>query len=153
MAREAPRVGRLARWFDDRLRASHFARTALNKAFTGYSLPDDLLSGPGLGIAYSLALSVPVVGTWLAFLVFGGQFPGSAITPRLFVTHILIVPAALAALLSVHLAIVWRQKHTQFPGPHRTERNVVGSYLWPVYTARSLGLFAVVFAVLSALAG
>jgi ubiquinol-cytochrome c reductase cytochrome b subunit len=126
---------------------------AIFNGFSGYSLPDDLLSGTGLRIAYSIALSVPVIGTWLAFLVFGGNFPGPAITPRLFVTHILIVPALIASLLGVHLMIVWRQKHTQFPGPGRTERNVVGSYLWPVYTARSLGLFAAVFAVLSALAG
>src|SRR3954452_4974534 len=126
---------------------------AIFNGFSGYSLPDDLLSGTGLRIAYSIALSVPLIGTWLAFLVFGGDFPGSSITPRLFVTHILIVPALIAGLLSLHLMIVWRQKHTQFPGTGRTEHNVVGSYLWPVYTARSLGLFAAVFAVLSALAG
>ena len=48
--------------------------------FSGYSLPDDLLSGTGLRIAYSIALSVPIVGTWLAFLFFGGEFPSTAIT-------------------------------------------------------------------------
>ena len=126
---------------------------AIFNGFAGYSLPDDLLSGTGLRIAYSIALAVPLIGTWLAFLVFGGQFPGPATTPRLYVTHILIVPALIAVLLTAHLAIVWRQKHTQFPGTGRTEHNVVGSHLWPVYTARSLGLFAAVFAVLSALAG
>jgi ubiquinol-cytochrome c reductase cytochrome b subunit len=126
---------------------------AIFNGFSGYSLPDDLLSGTGLRIAYSIALSVPLVGTWLAYLVFGGDFPGPAITSRLFVTHILIVPALIAGLLGLHLMIVWRQKHTQFPGAGRTEHNVVGSFLWPVYTARSIGLFAAVFAVLSGLAG
>jgi ubiquinol-cytochrome c reductase cytochrome b subunit len=126
---------------------------AIANGFAGYSLPDDLLSGTGLRIANSIVLSVPVVGSYLAFFVFGGEFPAPDITSRLFVIHVLLVPAALAALLSVHLAIVWRQKHTQLPGAGRTEQNVVGSRLWPTYAARSLGLFALVVAVLSILGG
>jgi ubiquinol-cytochrome c reductase cytochrome b subunit len=121
--------------------------------FTGYSLPDDLLSGTGLHIAYSIALAVPVIGTWVAFLIFGGEFPADALLPRLFVVHVLLVPLVIMGLLGAHLAIVWHQKHTQFPGKGRTEGNVVGSRLWPTYTARSVGLFAGVFAVLSALGG
>src|SRR5918999_761917 len=86
---------------------------AIFNGFTGYSLPDDLLSGTGLRIAYSLALSVPIVGTWIAFLIFGGEFPSDQIIGRLLVTHIMIVPALIAVLLTAHLALVWRQKHTQ----------------------------------------
>ncbi len=126
---------------------------AFFNGFTGYSLPDDLLSGTGLRIAYSIALSVPVVGTWLTFLIFGGEFPAHDIIPRLFVTHIMIVPGLLLGLLSVHLAIIWRQKHTDYPGPGRTETNVVGSKLWPTYATNSVGLFFVVFAVLVAMGG
>jgi ubiquinol-cytochrome c reductase cytochrome b subunit len=121
--------------------------------FSGYSLPDDLLSGAGLRIAYSIALAVPVIGTWAAFLVFGGEFPSPDITSRLFVMHILLVPVLIAGLLSAHLAILWHQKHTQFPGPGRTEDNIVGSKLWPTYALRSIGLFAGVFAVIAALGG
>jgi ubiquinol-cytochrome c reductase cytochrome b subunit len=126
---------------------------AMANGFTGYSMPDDLLSGTGLRIAYSIVLSIPFLGTWLAFLVFGGEFPAEAIINRLFVIHILLVPAAIAVLLSAHLAILWRQKHTQFKGATKTEDNVVGSYLWPTYAAKSIGLFAFVFAVLAALGG
>jgi ubiquinol-cytochrome c reductase cytochrome b subunit len=126
---------------------------AIFNGFTGYSLPDDLLSGTGLRIAYSIALSVPVIGTWIAFLLFGGEFPSDAIISRLFVVHVLLVPGIIVGLLGAHLAILWRQKHTQYRGKGRTERNVVGSHLWPTYTARSLGLFASVFAVLSLMAG
>jgi ubiquinol-cytochrome c reductase cytochrome b subunit len=121
--------------------------------FTGYSLTDDLLSGTGLRIGYSIALAVPFVGTWAAFLVFGGEFPAPGLIPRLFVLHILLVPALIVALLSVHLGIVWRQKHSQFPGPGRTEHNIVGTRLWPTYAARSIGLFFGVFAVIAALGG
>ena len=126
---------------------------AVMNGFTGYSLPDDLLSGTGLRIAYSIALSIPVAGTWLTFLFFGGPFPAAETIRRLYVIHILLVPAAIAALLGAHLAIIWHQKHTQFRGPGRTEHNVVGSQLWPTYAAKSIGLMFLVVGVLAALAG
>ena len=126
---------------------------AVVNGFAGYSLPDDLLSGTGLRIAYSVVLSIPVVGAYAAFFVFGGEFPADDITTRLFIIHVLIVPGAIVALLAVHLGILWRQKHTQFPGAGRTDANVVGSRLWPTYALRSAGLFCIVVAVLGALGG
>ena len=126
---------------------------ALANGFTGYSLPDDLLSGTGLRIAYSIVLSVPLIGTWLASLFFGGEFPAPDILSRLLVLHIFVVPAAMAALIGAHLAILWRQKHTQFPGPDRREDNVVGSRLWPTYAVKSVGLFLIIAAVLGLLGG
>ena len=124
---------------------------AMFEGFTGYSLPDDLLSGTGLRIAVSVLLSVPVVGTWLSFLLLGGIYPAERLIPRLFVAHIYLVPAVIATLIAVHLAIVWRQKHAQFPGPGRTESNVVGSPLVPNYAAKSIGLLFAVVAVTAAL--
>ena len=126
---------------------------AIANGFTGYSLPDDQLSGTGLRIAYSVVISVPVVGVWTAFLIFGGEFPGNEVLTRFFVIHILIVPAAIAVLLTAHLALLVRQKHTQFRGPARKERNVVGARLWPTFTAKTLGLFFFVFAALVEYAG
>ena len=126
---------------------------AVANGFAGYSLLDDLLSGTGLRIAFSLMQSIPFVGPDLAFFVFGGNFPGQDIIGRLFIVHVLIVPAAIAALLSVHLGVVWHQKHTQFPGPGRTEDNVVGSRMWPTYAARAISLLLGVVAVLVALGG
>jgi ubiquinol-cytochrome c reductase cytochrome b subunit len=126
---------------------------AMFNGFSGYSLPDDLLSGTGLRIAYSIALSVPVIGPWIAFLLFGGEFPSDQILGRLLTLHMFVVPAAIAAVLSAHLALVWHQKHTQFPGPGRTESNVIGSRLWPTYAAKSVGLLFLVAAMLVALGG
>ncbi|PZG02480.1 hypothetical protein C1I99_02285, partial [Micromonospora deserti] len=113
-------------------------------SFVGYSMSDDLLSGTGLRIAYSVVESVPVVGVWLAFLLFGGEFPSDLMVPRFFVAHVLLFPAALVALISLHMAILVRQRHTQFPGPGHTEHNVVGSRLWPGYAARTMALFGYV---------
>jgi len=126
---------------------------ALLNGFTGYSIPDDLLSGTGLRIIYSVILSVPLVGPWLAFLIFGGEFPGDVIVPRLYITHVFLVPAALVVLISAHLALIVRQKHSQFPGRGRADVNVVGSRLWPAYTMRTLALFTAVLAVAFALGG
>jgi ubiquinol-cytochrome c reductase cytochrome b subunit len=125
----------------------------LANGFTGYSLPDDLLSGTGLRIAYSVLESIPFLGPSLAFLVFGGEFPSNDIISRLFVIHVLVVPALIVGLLTAHLAILVRHKHTQFAGRGRSEHNVVGSKLWPTFTAKTLGLFFFVFAVCAALGG
>ncbi len=116
--------------------------------FAGYSLLDDLLSGTGLRIMWSMILSIPFIGPSLAFFLFGGAFPGHAIISRLYILHVLIVPALIAAIIGAHLGIVWRQKHTQFRGPGRREDNVVGSRLWPAYAARAIALFFGVATVL-----
>ncbi|HEX4493660.1 MAG TPA: ubiquinol-cytochrome c reductase cytochrome b subunit [Acidimicrobiia bacterium] len=126
---------------------------ALGNGFAGYSLPDDLLSGTGLRVANAFMLSIPLIGPHLAFFAFNGEFPGTSIISRLYIIHVLIFPALIVALLSAHLAILWHQKHTQFRGPEKRERNVVGNRLWPTYTAKSIGLFAIVAGVLSALGG
>ncbi len=124
----------------------------LNGLF-GYSLLDDQLSGTGLRIVYSITLSIPVIGTWLASLLFGGEFPGPDILQRLYVIHILLVPAAIIVLLTAHLAILVRQKHTQFAGPGRREDNVVGERMWPTYAAKALGLFFLTASMLAFLGG
>jgi ubiquinol-cytochrome c reductase cytochrome b subunit len=126
---------------------------ALFNGFSGYSLPDDLLSGTGLRIMYSITLSIPLAGTWIAFLLFGGEFPSHQIIERLFVLHVYVVPIVLGGLLAAHLAIIWHQKHTQFAGAVPTEDNVVGSHLWPTYAMKSIGLFFLVAAVLAGLGG
>lgn len=121
--------------------------------FSGYSLPDDQLSGTGLRIMFSVAQSVPVVGPWIAFLLFGGEYPAPDILNRLFFLHVMILPATIAAVAGAHVALVWHQKHTQFPGRGRTEANVVGERLWPRYAFKSVGLFFVIAAVLAGLGG
>ncbi len=125
---------------------------ALIEGFAGYSLPDDLLSGTGLRFVDGLIRSIPLVGTWLEFFIFNGEFPGTAVVPRLYMVHILLVPAIILGLVAAHLTLVVYHKHTQFPGPGRTERNVVGYPLFPVYMAKAGGFFFVVFGVITLMA-
>jgi ubiquinol-cytochrome c reductase cytochrome b subunit len=123
------------------------------EGFAGYSLPDDLLSGTGLRIADAIMLSIPVIGTWTSFLVFGGTFPGNEIVGRLYIAHVLLIPAILAALVGVHLVLLVRQKHTQFPAAGSTEEQVRGERVMPTYAAKAGGFFFIVFGVLAALGG
>jgi ubiquinol-cytochrome c reductase cytochrome b subunit len=126
---------------------------AIINGFIGYSLPDDLISGTGIRIAFSIILSIPVIGSYLAFFVFGGNYPGTSIIPRFFIIHVLILPAIITALIGAHLAIMWHQKHTQMPGKGKTNRNVVGIPFWPAYAFQAGGFFFITAAVLAALGG
>src|SRR3954453_5129472 len=121
--------------------------------FTGYSLPDDGLSGTGLRIASAIMLSIPVAGTWLSASVFGGEFPGHLIIGRFYIAHVLLIPGALLALISVHVGLVFAQKHTQWPGPGRTNTNVVGERMFPRYALKQGGFFMAVFGVVALMAG
>src|SRR5919202_900736 len=121
------------------------------EGFAGYSLPDDLLSGTGIRIAYSVMESLPVVGTYLGYFVFGGSFPGVDFIPRLFIIHVLLVPGILLALISAHMMILWHQKHTDFPGPGKTEHNVVGTQFYPTFILKTNGFLFLVFGVCAAL--
>lgn len=123
------------------------------EGFTGYSLPDDLLSGTGVRAADGFMKASPVVGTYMSFFLFGGEFPGDAIIPRFYAMHILLIPGILLALVAAHMLLLVYHKHTQWPGPGRTEQNVVGYPMLPVYMAKAGGFFFIVFGVVALLGG
>jgi ubiquinol-cytochrome c reductase cytochrome b subunit len=137
---------------------------AMFEGYFGYSLPDDLLSGIGIRAALSsITLGMPVIGTWMHWALFGGDFPCGGLgyqcsavgilLPRMYGLHILLIPGIILALIGVHLALVWFQKHTQFPGPGRTEKNVVGVRVMPVFAVKSGAFFAVVTGILGLMGG
>jgi len=119
----------------------------LNGLF-GYSLPDDLLSGTGLRILHGVVLGIPLVGTYLAMFIFGGLYPGEEIIPRLYVVHILLIPALLLALIPLHAVILtWRQTHTTFPGRGATNTTQRGYPFMPVFIAKTTAYLFWTFAV------
>ena len=120
--------------------------------FTGYSLPDDVLSGNGLRITDGVVRSIPILGSYISYFLFGGQFPGQDLIPRMFTVHILVVPGLILALVGLHLFLVVLHKHTQYPGSGRTDSNVVGYPLFPIYTAKAGGFFFIVFSVIALMA-
>ncbi|MCW2642611.1 MAG: cytochrome b [Dactylosporangium sp.] len=123
------------------------------EGFAGYSLPDDALSGTGLRIAHAIMMSIPVAGTWVATSLFSGEFPGHAILGRLYIAHVLLVPAILLGLIAAHMGLLVKQKHTQWPGPGRTNDNVVGVRMFPGFAAKAGGFFMVVFGLIALLGG
>jgi ubiquinol-cytochrome c reductase cytochrome b subunit len=123
------------------------------EGFAGYSLPDDALSGTGLRIAFAIMLSIPVIGSWVATSLFGGEFPGTEILPRLYILHVFLIPLILLALITVHMALLVKQKHTQFPGPGRTNHNVVGVRMFPTFAMKAGGFFMLVFGVIALMGG
>jgi ubiquinol-cytochrome c reductase cytochrome b subunit len=122
---------------------------ALLEGLFGYSLPDDLLSGAGLRITQGVLQSIPVVGTYLSFFLFGGQYPGTDIIPRMYILHVLLIPGLFMALIGAHLFIMFHQKHTQMPGKGRTEKNVVGAPMYPYFMAKTGAFFLFTFAAIA----
>ncbi len=122
---------------------------SLLEGLFGYSLPDDLLSGAGLRITQGVLQSIPIVGTYLSFFLFGGQYPGTDIIPRLYILHVLLIPGLFMALIGAHLFIMFHQKHTQMPGKGRTNQNVVGAPMYPYFMAKTGAFFFFTFAVLA----
>ena len=123
------------------------------EGFAGYSLPDDLLSGTGLRIADGLVKATPVLGSYMSFFMFGGEFPGDDIVSRLYIAHVLLIPGLILALIAAHMLLLVYHKHTQWPGPGRTEKNVVGYPMLPVYAAKAGGFFFIVFGVTALMGG
>ena len=123
------------------------------EGFTGYSLPDDLLSGTGIRVIYSIVQSIPLVGPWLVYALWDGRYPGDLFITRLFIIHEFLFPAIIVGLFTVHLMVIWRQKHTDFPGEGKTETNIRGSRFWPQYALKAQGLMLLVGAVIFLLAG
>ena len=121
---------------------------AMLEGFSGYSLPDDLLSGNGLRIVDGMIKGVPVLGTWISFWLFGGEFPGDAIVGRLYSLHIMILPALLIVFLAMHMLLMVIHKHTQWPGPGRTNENVVGNPVLPVFAAKAVGFMFIVLGLI-----
>jgi ubiquinol-cytochrome c reductase cytochrome b subunit len=127
---------------------------AIFNGFLGYSVPDDLVSGTGIRIAYSILLSVPLVGSYLATFLFGGVFGQSTIIiPRFYILHVLILPLIIIALITAHIGLLTYQKHTQFRGRGATENNVIGSPLFPTFTAKTTGFFFMIAGISALLGG
>ena len=128
---------------------------AIFNGFAGYSLPDDLLSGTGLRIAYSIALADPARRDVVGVPGLRRRVPGRATSStRLFVIHVLHHPGRdrRAARRAPRHALA-AEAHAVPRARAAREDNVVGSRLWPTYTAKSIGLFAVIAGVLALLGG
>jgi ubiquinol-cytochrome c reductase cytochrome b subunit len=127
-----------------------FALAAV-EGFAGYSMPDDMLSGTGVRIAEGIMESIPIVGTYVVFFFFGGQYPGQQFDVRLYIAHVLLLPGLILALVTAHVMILWHQGHTQFPGKKEREHVEVGEPMFPRFMMKTTSLFFFVFGILALL--
>lgn len=126
---------------------------AIGSAFTGQILPYDVIAGFTLRVTDAFLLSVPWVGPHLSFWVFGGEYLTADVLHRMYILHVLILPAVIGLLVGAHLVLVVRQKHTQFADPRVDgQRVVVGRPLWPwqFVISTSLGLIMLVVILVAA---
>jgi ubiquinol-cytochrome c reductase cytochrome b subunit len=125
---------------------------ALVEGLFGYSLPDDQLSGAGLRIFEGVLQGIPVIGTYIAYFLFGGAYPGQDIVPRMYITHVLLIPGLILALVTAHVFLTFHLKHTGMPVPGNSERKVVGQPFWPFFMLKGTAWFFFIFAALALLA-
>src|SRR5699024_811051 len=107
----------------------------------------------GLRIMSAIIVGLPIIGTWMHWMIFGGDFPSDIMLDRFYIAHVLIIPGIILGLIAAHLALVWYQKHTQFPGAGRTENNVIGIRIMPVFAVKSVAFGAITLGFLALLAG
>ncbi|MFB6073892.1 MAG: cytochrome bc complex cytochrome b subunit [Haloarculaceae archaeon] len=136
---------------------------ALVEGFFGYALPFDNFSKTATTIGYQMTGTVPVLGSYLQSLVFGGAFPADAadVLPRMFFMHVFLIPAAIAGIIALHMAVLLRQKHTEHAPSSRDgedrpdaddDSQVVGMPLFPQQALVSTVVFLLTAAVVSFLA-
>jgi quinol-cytochrome oxidoreductase complex cytochrome b subunit len=77
----------------------------LGASFTGYLLPWDQLSYWAITVGTSIAGYVPIMGALIQELLLGGAEVGQESLVRFYALHVIVIPALLVLLISVHL---WR---------------------------------------------
>ena len=97
---------------------------ALAAGVTGTVLPDDMLSGGSLGLIQGVTQSIPLIGTGVAYLLFGSDIPGDDIIPRMYWAHLLPIPVAIAGLFLLRRRLVGRFGHTRFQGSRPAGRRL-----------------------------
>ncbi|RME81225.1 MAG: DUF4405 domain-containing protein [Caldilineae bacterium] len=77
----------------------------LGASFTGYLLPWDQLSFWAITVGTNIAGYAPLIGDDLRFILLGGVEVGQNALTRFYALHIMVIPLALAGLVSLH---IWR---------------------------------------------
>ena len=116
----------------------------LAAGWSGYALPDDMLSGTGLRIVEGVVLSIPFIGVWAANLMFGGRFPGE-ILENLYPLHVAFAPILIAVAIVARAALALRHGQPDQPGP---ASGSLGLRLWPDAVLRAAGMVGITGAVL-----
>src|SRR6266487_3677241 len=126
----------------------------LAAGFVGYALPWDAFAVTATGIGFALARSIPLVGHLAADFFFGGAFPSLGSLPRLYTIHVVVIPASILGVLSLHLLLVLKQKHSMAGYAKKLAEpgKVLGISVWPYHALLAGQLVFLMLGALSLLA-
>ena len=116
-------------------------------AFTGYLLPWDQKGYWATVVGVRIARTAPGVGPAIGKLLAGGNRVGATALSRFAVAHFVLLPAAAAVFVLLHLILLRKQKHAGLPGDE-TPREP----FYPRQVARDSVAIALVFAAVLFLA-
>ncbi|HWG89286.1 MAG TPA: cytochrome b N-terminal domain-containing protein [Candidatus Thermoplasmatota archaeon] len=77
--------------------------------YSGYLLPWSQLSYWAATIGLEMSNASPIIGKWLAAMLFGGTQLGAATVTRMYVLHVILLPMITFGVIALHIAIVWLQ--------------------------------------------
>lgn len=84
--------------------------------FTGYLLPWDQKAYWATTVGTRIAGTPPIIGDWILRIMRGGEELSAVTLARFFGVHVWVLPAALLALLLLHLYLVVRIGISAVPG-------------------------------------
>lgn len=124
----------------------------LGLGFTGYSLVFEQLSYWGATVGANLCDVVPLAGPVMKRLLLGGEVYSAHTLPRLYILHVVILPASLIVLLAIHITLIRLHGITEFQFEDHPEHAPQHFDFFPdhLYTELIIGLILMV--ALSALA-
>lgn len=124
----------------------------LGFGLTGYLLPWDLKAYFGTQVATEIPGSLPVIGPYLLRIIRGGVDVGPFTLTRFYSAHVIVLPAALAVLLTVHLYLVRRHGITA-PWTRSGEAGQPDRSFFPFQAVKDSVAILVALAVVLVIAG
>ena len=88
---------------------------ALAEGFTGYLLPWDQTSYWATVVGININATAPILGPFIADFLKGGSEIGGETLARFYSLHMLLIPGALIALITLHMYLVTRLGVTSPP--------------------------------------
>ena len=77
--------------------------------YSGYLLPWSQLSFWAGQIGVEMSLSIPLIGEYVAQLLFGGFTVTQSTLVRMYILHVFLLPFVVTTLIAIHIGIVWMQ--------------------------------------------
>jgi quinol-cytochrome oxidoreductase complex cytochrome b subunit len=120
--------------------------------FTGYLLPWNQLSYWATTVGTEVAASIPAIGSWLSYLLRGGEAVGGETLSRFYVFHVVVLPWVLVFLVVAHIVLIRMQGLAPLDpvgqGEHPSEKE--GIPFAPHHVSRELVIFPLFFAAVLA---